>query len=350
MQGKLSDEEGASLLHWVNKSEKNKKTYASIRDVWVLNEMLKQEKIGNKQAYKKIMNKVYPQRHLKLKIATIAAAIFIATMIPNFISTTFRTFRFFDEKQILLISDNSSYTLDDKVSVEKIEKIVSKKNGQADVQESKINRIVVPNGKICEIVLSDGTIVTLNAMSELTFPSRFPKTLREVVLVGEAMFNVKKDKEAPFIVKTIHTTTRVLGTHFNISAYHGDKEEVISLLSGSVKTTINGTERMLKPGEQVRLNREEESVTIVHFDPEEVMAWQNDLFLFEDRPLSLITKYIERWYNIEFEYTSNSLKNINAYVKIRKNKTLNELLDALSSTNKVRFEKHEDKIFVLPKL
>lgn len=350
IKGTLSEEEGIFLLHWVNESEERKNIYASVRDVWALNEMMKQENHDNRQAYKKVMGKINPYQHLRLKIAITAAVIFIAIMIPNFIATNFRSFGFFEEKQIVLISNNSSYTVNDKLSVEKIETILSEKSVQTTFKENQVNRIIVPSGKTCEIALSDGTSVILNAMSELTFPSYFSDSLREVTLEGEAVFNVKRDEQAPFIVKTNNTITRVLGTHFNISAYRQDKEEVISLLSGSVKTTVNGLEQMLKPGEQVRLNYEKGSINIVHFNPEEVFAWQSDLFLFEDRSLLFITKHIERWYDVEFEFTCNSLKNINAYVKIKKNKSLNELLDALSSTNKVHFEKHEDKIFVLPKL
>lgn len=95
-------------------------------------------------------------------------------------------------------------------------------------------------GNIVKFELSDGTRIWLNSKSKLTYPSSFKnKKLREVYLEGEAYFEVKHDKEHPFLVHTRNLTTRVLGTRFNIQAYKGTSHIEVTLLQGKVMLTTD---------------------------------------------------------------------------------------------------------------
>ena len=84
------------------------------------------------------------------------------------------------------------------------------------------------------VKLPDGTEVTLNHFSSLTYPERFRGKHRKVTLKGEGYFEVSKSKEHPFIVQAEAVKVRVLGTHFNIEAYPGDPEVKTTLFEGSV--------------------------------------------------------------------------------------------------------------------
>src|SRR5690606_38970298 len=81
-------------------------------------------------------------------------------------------------------------------------------------------QLTTPNGGQYQINLSDGTLVLLNAASTLTYPAEFGENTREVILDGEAYFEVTKDPEKPFIVRTAKQRIEVLGTSFNINAYN----------------------------------------------------------------------------------------------------------------------------------
>src|SRR5690606_35926115 len=97
------------------------------------------------------------------------------------------------------------------------------------------NELNIPNGKKFNLVLSDGTKVSLNSGSSIKFPVQFlPGQNREVTLTGEAYFEVKKDSVDPFIVHVADLKVRVLGTEFNLSSYPEDKEVTAVLVQGSV--------------------------------------------------------------------------------------------------------------------
>ncbi|MBN9380937.1 MAG: FecR domain-containing protein [Chitinophagaceae bacterium] len=87
-----------------------------------------------------------------------------------------------------------------------------------------------------KIQLIDGTLVWLNAGSKLHYATDFGQHLREIFLEGEAYFEVKSDKEHPFLVHTQGLTTRVLGTKFNVKAYNPKAIEV-TLVEGKVMLT-----------------------------------------------------------------------------------------------------------------
>src|SRR5690606_14480825 len=99
-------------------------------------------------------------------------------------------------------------------------------------QEVWMNEVIIPYGKKSELLLADGTKVWLNAGSRLAFPSRFTRNTREVFLEGEACFQVAKNEEQLFIVKAGNLDVKVLGTHFNVSAYPADATIETVLLEG----------------------------------------------------------------------------------------------------------------------
>ena len=83
----------------------------------------------------------------------------------------------------------------------------------------QIHRLSIPRGETFKVVLSDGTEVLLNSDSRLSYPTVFKGKERVVSLEGEAYFNVTKNTEHPFIVKSGNVQVRVLGTEFNMCSY-----------------------------------------------------------------------------------------------------------------------------------
>ena len=102
------------------------------------------------------------------------------------------------------------------------------------------NIVSVNKGQRAGITLPDGTIVHLNSESKLTYTPDFNGKLREVVLEGEAFFEVTPNKEKPFIVKTSVFDVEVLGTSFNVSVYNDENIVETALMEGKVKLTMQG--------------------------------------------------------------------------------------------------------------
>lgn len=114
----------------------------------------------------------------------------------------------------------------------RVEYIQDRKVGNEEV----MNKIIVPTGGEYNLILSDGTWVYLNAESTITFPKKFIGDKREVLLEGEAYFQVAASEERPFIVKTKDMDVLVTGTEFNVKAYPDElnvKHDIITRKSDS---------------------------------------------------------------------------------------------------------------------
>jgi len=166
-------------------------------------------------------------------------------------------------------------------------------------------QLTTPKGGTYQITLADGTKVWLNSASTLRYPSRFDGDERIVEMEGEAYFEVapfSSKSPRPFLVKTENQTLKVLGTHFNVSAYADEEETKTTLVEGAVQIVNLKTKRMntLKPGEQsiVRSTQTE----IYNVNPETAVAWKSGIFHFEDTPFEQMMRQIARWYDIEVNY------------------------------------------------
>ena len=99
-----------------------------------------------------------------------------------------------------------------------------------EIKDFVYNELNIPNGKMFTLVLSDGTKIYLNSGTRIKFPVKFPeKGRREVLVYGEAYFDVTKDEKRPFVVNSKEVEIKVLGTQFNISSYE-DQNEVATVL------------------------------------------------------------------------------------------------------------------------
>ena len=160
----------------------------------------------------------------------------------------------------------------------------------------------VPKGNMSEVELDDGTRVWLNSSSRLRFPLAFIGRERRVYLEGEAYFDVAHDSEKPFVVETFRQELTVLGTEFNISAYMEDPNIYTTLKEGSValKSLMNGSELVLRPGQQASLDSETSGFSTRDVDADELLLWKAGVFVFEGGTLAEAMRKLARWYDIEF--------------------------------------------------
>jgi transmembrane sensor len=212
-----------------------------------------------------------------------------------------------DGKKIILDSASGAISQQGNVTVLNVNGMLSyapSKKGAPD--EVVYNTVSTARGNQYQLVLSDGTKVWLNSASSLRYPASFTGNSREVELDGEGYFEVAKNAAKPFHVKTRTQDIEVLGTHFNVNAYKDEETIKTTLLEGSVKVKLNGAvgSAILKPGEQAIANNDEG--TSIHItsdvDLDQVMAWKNGWFEFENTDLKMIMRQISRWYDVDIEY------------------------------------------------
>ncbi|RPE08857.1 FecR family protein [Chitinophaga lutea] len=200
--------------------------------------------------------------------------------------------------------------------------------------EMRYNKISTPKGGVYAVMLPDGSRAYLNAASSIRFPTVFKGT-RTVEITGEVYFEVARNPAVQFEVEARGTTVMVHGTHFNIHAYEDEAATSVTLLEGAV-SVANGCENItLQPGQQAIAGaglRKAEGVV----DLDEVMAWKNGLFHFENLALPDIMRQISRWYDVDITYRGNTVNRRFSGV-VSRNSSIAEVLQFMQLAG-VRFE------------
>lgn len=211
------------------------------------------------------------------------------------------------------------------------------------------NTLSTPRGGQYKVTLSDGTQVWLNAASSIRYPIAFNGPFREVVLQGEAYFEVAKNERMPFIIKVLDegsgdpTEVKVLGTHFSIKAYPDEPGIRTTLVEGLVQVSKGKEKALLHPGQQAQTERE--GIHVVQLpDVSVAIAWTQGLFQFRDANLKSILKQLERWYNVKVNY--NDIPELHFSGTISRNTFLAEVLDMLEVTSSVKFEIKQGELTV----
>jgi hypothetical protein len=207
----------------------------------------------------------------------------------------------------------------------------------AGVNAVLYNTLTIPPGGQYQVVLPDGTQVWLNSSSSLSYPTEFAGNSRTVKLTGEAYFEVAKNKDKPFYVEMNNVQVKVLGTHFNISAYADDNDLTTTLLEGSVQISKNGSLALLKPGQQAVIGSNANAITVSKAHINEAMAWKNGYFMFNDDNIVDIMKKVSRWYDADIEYQGNfSSQRFGG--TFTRSKSITDLLKNLEQISNVHFK------------
>ena len=218
--------------------------------------------------------------------------------------------------------------------------------GSEKTKQVVYNTISTPKGGQYQLELPDGSLVWLNASSSIHFPTSFTEKERRVEITGEAYFEVAKNAGKPFIVEVNNSEVQVLGTHFNINAYKDEEEVRTTLLEGSVKFVDGGNTSLLQPGQQTQLTKDRIVKVASNVDVNEVVAWKNGLFSFENAGIETIMRQLSRWYDVDIEYKG---KTDDIFVaEMSRNIKLSDVLKALELTGRVKFEVDGKKIVVMP--
>lgn len=208
--------------------------------------------------------------------------------------------------------------------------------------KSGTQTLTTPKGGQYQLAFKDGTKIWLNAASTLSFKTNDSSPTREVSLIGEAYFEIAKNKSRPFKVLTNGQVIEVLGTHFNVTAYKGDHVTKTTLVEGSVKVN----DRTLKPGEQSTLTGSK--ITVQEIDPDNAIAWKNGEFMFFKEPLSEIMPKLARWYDVEISYQNTNLAHKHFSGTISKFENIAEVLNMLTLTGEINFKIEGRRVFVMP--
>lgn len=207
------------------------------------------------------------------------------------------------------------------------------------------NTLVVPHGYTYTHTLSDGSKVTVNAGSELTYPVCFSDTERNVKVKGEAYFEVAKSSK-PFIVHAGEIKVKVYGTKFNVNAKDSLMIKTV-LVSGSVGVRFKDQkEVMIEPNEMLIADVLNKIFEIEDVDCTMYTSWMNGLFQYQNEPLKTVLEDFASWYGIQFTFTESYDKEVVVTGSFFKTTQLEEIIETLESITNIKFEKKENEYIV----
>ena len=267
------------------------------------------------------------------------------------------------ENQAQLIRSNGeNVILDDQRSVLKYQKngavVVNndtlKSTAAGPEKAIALNQLIIPYGKTSEILLPDGTKVFLNAGSRLAFPEQFTGESREVMLAGEAYFEVKHDSKHPFVVQVNDLRIKDLGTRFNVSAYAADGHVETVLAEGKVSIKQNNSGLFtqateLVPGQLAAFDKQTNKLTVLQVNVEDYILWTQGMMKFETVDLSRIVKKLERYYNIHFQFDDPMLGALKISGKLELKEDRNEVIERIARTATVNIVRKGDDLYTILK-
>ena len=208
-------------------------------------------------------------------------------------------------------------------------------NWQKTTHHELQHQIHVPTGQHVEIMLADGSKVWLNSGSTLTFPSKFNGKKRLVELDGEGFFEVKSDKEHPFIVSTSKYQVKAVGTSFNIYDYQDSPQFEAALLNGKVEVTTNAKKSsvvILTPNQRAALCQG--VLKVKPIENANNYLWRKGILYFNEPLLEVFDK-LQEYYDIEFQIRNTSLTRKSPYCtgKFRAKDGLEHIIRVLKETN-----------------
>lgn len=230
------------------------------------------------------------------------------------------------------------------LNIDNVSKII---NNMSSLMDStvKYNQIIVPKLYTTKLTLDDGTIVHLNANSELKFPTKFAGESRNVELKGEAFFEVAKS-DRRFVVMVNGTDIKVYGTKFNVRARRESSIETI-LISGSVGVKASGmSEVMMKPNQRLEIDHVTKKYQLENVDCQQYIGWVNGLFFFDNILMKDVIEELEIWYGIKI----NSSPNIDQLIinfSINRDNKFEDIILFMEKITGVKFIKERENVYSL---
>lgn len=224
------------------------------------------------------------------------------------------------------------------VPAEGVNTVTKESTADKAQEEVKYNRLLVPLGKHIRLALSDGSVLDVNAGSEVVYPTVFPEDKREIFVNGEIFIDVKKTgKGTPFVVRTSRCDVRVLGTTFNVRAYDSDARTEVVLQRGVVEVEDQHKHVVrMKPDERTILVQGQYKMKDV-VDVDRYILWREGMLVFDGETVDQAVRKLNRFYGIPFSCDSR-VRGIRLYGKLDINEPIESVLSAICSTAGLRYE------------
>ena len=195
--------------------------------------------------------------------------------------------------------------------------------------------------------LPDGSIVTLNKNTFISFPTQFANNERRVKLTGEAFFDVEEDPNNPFIIEVGGAEVVVLGTSFNVKAY--DINEAIEVVVETGKVQLKSATQMksvvLEPGDKGIYQKRNSEIYKSENDNAAYAYWRLNKLIFRNTPLKEVVEVVNEHYNTRITYDHEGIGRCK-FTATFENDSIETILDILAITFHLEVDKIESEILL----
>jgi len=323
LEKNLNEEELINLKNWLNESYENRKLFDQYNEVWQLSNVVFNEGLYNTEAGWSSLQK---------------------SITKNSINTDNR-FRLIGTNQLIIWKAASVAAM--LVAALFIGLFIHKND---KIPNNQFVTIFSPRGEKSKVVLADSTVVWLNSESQLTYSNDFDGEMRLVTLSGEGYFDVKEDRDRPFIVKTTNADIEVYGTRFNVSSYPDEQQTETTLEEGKIGVYIVGKSNpvTVNPGQRFILNKQTGETSLKQVDTDLYTSWKENKLRFDNALFGDVVKKLERWYDVKI-FLDKDLVYSERYTMCIKTESLREVMKRIKLTTPMSYKIDEEKVFIYPK-
>lgn len=216
----------------------------------------------------------------------------------------------------------------------------------------KYTSVVAKYKQVSEVILPDSSVVWLNSGSTLTYNNNYSLDNRDLIIKGEAYFDITKNKKIPLTVSFKNLKVKVLGTKFNVNAYPDNKNVIVALETGSVELSHAKNKSFsytLEPGEIAEYDTVQKEVRLKKTTVGDYTAWKDGVLVFKDKPMIEVLKVLERKFDVEFIVDNPAIYEP-AFNATFKGENLTEVLDFIKYTCYIDYKLQKDDSNTIIKL
>ena len=196
------------------------------------------------------------------------------------------------------------------------------------------------------VKLPDGSSVLLNSKSSLDY-SKFTSTTREVILSGEAYFDIAKDKSHPFVIHTGKLQTTVLGTAFNIRAYPEENNVTVTVTKGKVEVGMeNKTLGIITPNQQISFNKKNGSTVQQQVHADSILIWKQNDLVFDNTTFEEAAMIISNRFNVTVTFENERLKNCRFTASFLNEDNIHQVLTVLCDVNNAAYHLKNNSVII----
>ncbi|PWV47626.1 FecR family protein [Chitinophaga sp. S165] len=288
------------LAEWLESAEENRLTYQALQEIWQASQQQHDEVVitnalqGVKQRIHNRRQTIVRRYRLQIAAAAAIAGVIISSIV--FLRQT------------------------------------PQKNSLAYIEKKTLP------GQVLKDTMPDGTVVHLAPKSSIRYTAAFGKKGRNIILEGQAFFEVTKNAHQPFSVQAGELSVQVLGTRFNVTHYRGVDSAAVSLVDGKVQVSVPAQKRSfeLQPGQELYYDKKDQLAYTRTYDVESVTGWTSRLLIFRNEPLSVVAHKLEQLYDVEISFADPAMKSFKLFAKFN-DKPLDYILDVIKATDNLDY-------------